>query len=255
MRRATQSIDAFIGPSQFTMRMHRERGIRGTMVQLPLFHPEPRPEVLPCVNTERPFFLFVGRLEKIKGVQTLIPVFRALRDVDLVIVGSGNYGKELRAMADGACNIHFVGRFGPQQLQTLYRTAVATIVPSLCYETFGVVVAESFSAATPVIVYAQSSLEEIVRTYGGGLMYRTEDELRTAIARIRTDTALRERLGREGRAAYDKEFAEVPFLQHYLAVVRELLARKRSGQPIDVPLLLSDQPLLAGRPAFFAQDA
>ena len=257
MRRATRSIDAFIGPSLFTMRMHRERGIRGAMIQLPLFHPDlhETPQPRQHVNDGRPFFLFVGRLEKIKGCQTIIPTFRALDNVDLLIAGSGNYEQELRTLANGAKNIHFVGRADQHRLQALYRDALATIVPSLCYETFGVVVAESFSAATPVIVYAQSSLEEIVSTYGGGLMYRTDDELRTAIARLQTDASLRERLGREGRAAYDAEFAETPFLRHYLAVVQELLEKKSSGQAMGATSMMSDPPLLAGRPVFFAQNA
>jgi glycosyltransferase involved in cell wall biosynthesis len=227
------------------------------MVQLPLFHPEPpcTPTLEQPINGGRPFFLFVGRLEKIKGVQTIIPVFRRLENVDLVIAGSGNYEAELRSMADGVGNIHFVGRADHGQLQALYRAALATIVPSLCYETFGVVVAESFSVATPVIVYAQSSLEEIVKTYGGGCMYRTDDELRAAIERMRTDAVLRERLGCAGRAAYEAEFAEAPFLRHYLAVVYELLARKRAGQPFDQLDVTADLPLLAGRPVFLAQNA
>jgi glycosyltransferase involved in cell wall biosynthesis len=239
------------------MRMHQERGLRGRMVQLPLFHPEPHGTPTPeqPINGERPFFLFVGRLEKIKGVQTLIPVFRRLENIDLVIAGSGTYEAELRSMADGAGNILFVGRMEHGRLQALYRAALATIVPSLCYETFGVVVAESFSVGTPVIVYAQSSLEEIVRLYGGGLMYRTDDELHGAIKCMWTDSMLRERLGCEGRAAYEAEFAEAPFLRHYLAVVYELLARKRAGKPVEQPDVTADLPLLAGRPVFLAQNA
>ncbi|MBI4718938.1 MAG: glycosyltransferase [Planctomycetes bacterium] len=249
MRRATRHIDAFIGPSLFTMQAHRERGIEGTMIQLPLFHPEPsvRLDDAAAVNNNRPYFLFSGRLEKIKGVHTLIPLFRELADVDLLIAGGGTFESELRAMATGASNIRFVGRCPHQQLQSLYRHAIATLVPSLCYETFGVIVAESFSARTPVIVYAQSSLEEIVRLYGGGLAYRTESELRDAIHRLRTDPALRERLAAEGRAAYEAEFAAAPFLDHYLTVVRELLARKQAGRALCEGIPPSD-PTFAGRP-------
>jgi hypothetical protein len=85
-------------------------------------------------------------------------------------------------------------------------------------------------------------------------MYRTEDELRAAIVRLRTDTALRERLGREGRVAYEAEFAEAPFLRHYLAVVYEMLAKKRRGQPIEMPSLTAASQLLAGRPVLFARE-
>jgi glycosyltransferase involved in cell wall biosynthesis len=182
-------------------------------------------------------------------------VFREFKNITLVIAGGGDYEPTLQAIAAGASNIHFVGRLLPAQLQSLYKAAIATVVPSLCYETFGLIVAESFSTSTPVLVYAQSSLQEIVQTYGGGLLYHNEAELRSAIARLHSDTDLREQLGRQGRAAYDAEFAEAAFLHHYLAVVQALLARKQAGRPLNVPDDPTTTPLLAGRPVFFAQGA
>jgi glycosyltransferase involved in cell wall biosynthesis len=236
MRRATRSIDAFIGPSQFTIRMHSERGLRGMMIQLPLFHTELEspPEADDPVNDGHPYFLFVGRLEKIKGVQTIIPVFRELGDVDLVVAGSGMYERQLRQIAEGAPNIRFVGRADARQLSCLYRDAVATIVPSLCYETFGIIVAESFAARTPVIVRDHSSLRELIESYGGGFTFSTEGELRSAIDQLRSDRELRDRLGQQGRAAYDAEFGEKPFLEQYLAVVRQLLAAKQVPSTVEM---------------------
>jgi glycosyltransferase involved in cell wall biosynthesis len=252
MQRATRHIDAFLGPSLFTIRMHRERGIRGTMIQLPLFQPElsAPPADGEAVNGERPYFLFTGRLEKIKGVQTVIPAFRERPDVDLLVAGTGNFGAELRAMAAGATNIRFLGRVDHNRLQLLYRQAVATLVPSLCYETFGLVAAESFSVGTPVIVYAQGSLAEIVGRHGGGIAYGDFDELGAGIDDLRSNPALRARLGREGRAAWEAEFAEDPFFTHYLAVVRELLVKKRSGEPLDAAENPRLPRLFAGRPLF-----
>ncbi len=252
MKRATREIDAFIGPSLFTMGMHRERGLQGTMIQLPLFHPQPKvvseKESLP--NEGRPYFFFVGRLEKIKGVQNLIPVFRESPDVDLIIAGDGNYGETLRTQAQGATNIKFIGRLGANQLHTYYQYANATLVPSLCYETFGIIVAESFCASTPVIVYAQSSLKELVETHGGGLTYETERDLKVAIHQLATDEGLRNSLGKQGRLAYEKEFAEDSFLAHYLNVVNELLESKRAGQSLSTSGR-SQSDLFAGRPVFY----
>ncbi len=250
MRRATRSIDAFIGPSEFTIRQHRERGIEGTMVQLPLFQAAPpknmaAPEGL---EADRPYFLFVGRLEKIKGVQTILPLFRRLTDVDLLIAGSGDYETELRRLADGADNIKFLGRVDQDVLHFLYENAIATVIPSICYETFGVVAAESFCARTPVVVYAQSSLEEIVKTHGGGIAYREEAELEDALRRLRFDTSLRQRLGEEGRAAYDIHFSEAPFMRNYLALVRELIERKARAHGSDDN---GGQRAVAGLPTFY----
>jgi glycosyltransferase involved in cell wall biosynthesis len=259
MRRATRSIDAFIGPSQFTMRMHRERGLRGTMIQLPLFHSEPDlgPEPTPSVsdgNGDRPYFLFVGRLERIKGLQTIIPTFRKLPDVDLVVAGSGTYEKQLKLTAEGAPNIRFVGRADARQLKHLYGKAIATIVPSLCYETFGIIVAESFAARTPVIVRDHSSLREFVDNYGGGFTFSTEDELRSAIDRLRNDRELRDGLGQQGRAAYDAEFGEEPFLKHYVRVVRALLNKKQAGESF-THSDGGDAPMLSGRQVPFFPDS
>ena len=212
------------------------------------------PELTAVVNGGRPYFLFTGRLEKIKGVQVIIPVLRERPDVDLLIAGSGDFEAPLRAMASGAANIQFLGRVDHHRLQLLYRGALATLVPSLCYETFGLVVAESFSAGTPVIVHAQSSLAEIVSTHGGGAMYRDTPELRAAIDALHTDAGLRLRLGRQGRAAYEAEFAEDAFLRHYLAVVHALLAKKRTGEPATA--VTDGRPqLLAGRAVLVGQDS
>ncbi len=252
MQRATKNIDAFIGPSLFTMGMHRERGLKGTMIQLPLFHPQPASpnDNAPLPNAGRPYFFFVGRLEKIKGVQSLIPVFRESPGVDLLIAGDGNYGETLRKQAEGAANIKFIGRLGADQLHTYYQHAQATLVPSLCYETFGIIVAESFCASTPVIVYAQSSLKELVETHGGGLTYDNPRDLKVAIHRLTTDAGLRSSLGKQGRRAYETEFAEDSFLAHYLEVVNELLESKRAGRvlPADGH---GQSDLFAGRPVFY----
>jgi glycosyltransferase involved in cell wall biosynthesis len=242
------------------MQMHSERGLRGTMVQLPLFHVEPDvgPEPVPSVTEGRdgqPYFLFVGRLEKIKGLQTIIPTFRALPEVDLVIAGSGTYEEQLRLMAEGAPNIRFVGRADARQLHRLYGDAIATVVPSLCYETFGIIVAESFAARTPVIVRDHSSLREFIEDYGGGFTFSTEGELRSAIDQLRSDRKLRNRLGDQGRAAYDAEFSERPFLEHYLAVVRRLLETKGVGGTVDADESASSLPCFAGRAIVLGNDA
>ncbi|HEX9659243.1 MAG TPA: glycosyltransferase, partial [Rhodothermales bacterium] len=167
----------------------------------------------------------------------------------LLIAGEGNYRSELERLAGGATNIKFVGRVHHAALQKLYRGAIATVIPSLCYETFGIVAVESFSASTPVVAYAQSSLEEIVRTHGGGLLYRAADELKGHIRRLQTDKALRVRLAKEGRRAYETEFAEEPFVLNYLAVVRELLEQRHSKDPTH--RATDVEKFLAGRPVFY----
>jgi glycosyltransferase involved in cell wall biosynthesis len=256
IRREARHIDAFLAPSFSAIRQHQERGLEGTFVYLPQFHrPHPSPPASPPATSRRPYFLYAGRLEKLKGVQTVIPVLRARPDVDLLIAGAGGFEPELRALAAGAPNIIFAGKVDAASLDALYRGAVGTIVPSLCYETFGLVVAESFAAGTPVIVRALGSLEEIVRAQGGGTTYRSAEELGRAVDELRSDSELRRRLASEAAAAFRREFSEEAHLDGYLALARELLARKRAGQPVASAIDGHGQTLLAGRPTFFGPSA
>ncbi len=84
--------------------MHAQRGFPQPVAHLPYFieradadwqTPAPRPH-------DRPYFLFVGRLEKIKGVHTLIDAWRKVTSYDLVVVGTGSQEAALRAAADQA---------------------------------------------------------------------------------------------------------------------------------------------------------
>ena len=50
---------------------------------------------------ERPYFLFVGRLERIKGLDDVIETFRDYPDADLLVVGDGTHGATLRTAGGG----------------------------------------------------------------------------------------------------------------------------------------------------------
>ena len=80
-------------------------------------------------------------------------------------------------MAAGARNIEFLGRLPFAELPSLYRRARATIVPSICHETFGLVVLESLRQQTPVYVTPQGALPDLVGRTGGGRVFRSVAEL------------------------------------------------------------------------------
>ncbi len=174
-----------------------------------------------------PYFLFVGRLEKLKGLQTLIPIFRSYNRAELWVAGSGSYESHLRDLAKNSDRIRFLGRLSENELQPLYRQAVAVIVPSLCYETFGQVVVEAFSQHTPALVRNLGAMPELIEESGGGLVYNTDAELIAGMERLMANGALRHEWGERGYQAYLRNWAAEVHLDSYLALVQKFRAAKQ----------------------------
>ena len=239
LERTVGDVDLFLAPSRFTLEAHRRRGFTRPMRHLPHFLSEtdmtgacaePGPGQTGVRPHERPYVLFVGRLERIKGVHVLIEAFRSYRSLDLLIAGEGQLGPELRRSAVGLDHVRFLGHVGREGLDALYRHATALVVPSVGYEVFGLVVLEAFARRTPVIVHDLGALPELVEDSGGGLVYSTNGELVNAIERLRADAALRNELGRRGYDAWQRLWSEECHLSGYFAAIEE--ARAISGKAV-----------------------
>jgi glycosyltransferase involved in cell wall biosynthesis len=235
MDRALRQLDAVISPSQFAADAHRHMGLNVEKTVIPMFVPsrqaeQERGEFLPASlpDGQLPYFLYVGRLEKLKGLQEVIPFFAQQDQADLLVAGTGQYESELKRLAQDSPRVTFLGALPFERLRQLYAHAVAVIVPSLCYETFGQVVAEAFSFKTPVIARDIGALSELVTTSGGGLLYRNGHELGDAIESLRTNPELKAELGKRGHEAYRKQWTEEENLDRYLALISRIGERKRA---------------------------
>jgi glycosyltransferase involved in cell wall biosynthesis len=233
LNRMAKHVDQFVAPSRFTARMHAERGFPQPVAYLPNFidrvdedwrQPAPRPQ-------EAPYFLFVGRLELIKGLQTLIALWDRVPKYDLLVAGAGSYETELRAMAAGNPRIKFFGPLPQRDLGALYYHALACIVPSITYETFGMISVEAFARKTPVIVRDLGALPEVVADSGGGFVYRTDEELLQAMERFADSPAVRNELGQKGYDAFIRNWCREAHLRKYFDYLNGSAERKYGKVP------------------------
>jgi D-inositol-3-phosphate glycosyltransferase len=106
-----------------------------------------------------PVLLWVGRLEKLKGVDILINAVAQLdeRNFTLLIVGGDERAHELKAelraqaeAAGVAANVRFEGAVMHDDLPAYYSAADVCVVPSY-YESFGLVAVEAMACGTPVV--------------------------------------------------------------------------------------------------------
>lgn len=223
-------VDEFLALSTFSADKHREFGFPMPMRVFPSFLPEeeatdsgspeaPRP-------SDRPYFLFVGRLEAIKGLHDVIPEFDRALGAELWIAGTGAQEAELKALAADRPWVRFLGRQTPGALRSLYRDAVALVAPSQCFEVFPLVVLEAFREGTPVVGRRLGPYPEILEGTGSGLLFDTPAELRTALGRLLTEPGLRGQLGTAGARAFAERWSEGVVLDRYFGVIREVAERR-----------------------------
>jgi glycosyltransferase involved in cell wall biosynthesis len=231
LEREAEKVDVFYSPSRFSADKHAQFGFPRALEVIPYFLPDldsaaEQAEPLRERPSNNRFFLFVGRLEKIKGLQDVIPLFGGTAGDELWIVGAGDYEAELRALAGGRPRVRFLGARSPEQLRSLYREALALVVPSVCYETFGIILLEAFREGTPVIARRLGPFTEIVEGSGGGLLFDTESELRGAIDTLGSDAAKRRALGESGHRALLAKWTESVVLEKYFEVIARVAEKK-----------------------------
>ncbi len=231
LRACLTELDALIMPSQFALERHQQDGISGHMQVIPHFVPVPSDAELAArlPDPERPFFLYVGRLEKLKGVQDLLAIFDDYRAADLLIVGAGAYEPELRAAAKDSPHVKFLGAMHPQAIGIHYRQAIAVLVPSLCFETFALIAAEALAHGTPVIGRRIGAIAELLDASGGGIAFDTKVQCRVAMEKLLGDPALRIELGTRGRQFALQQWTLAVHLERYLALISERM-KLRAGR-------------------------
>jgi glycosyltransferase involved in cell wall biosynthesis len=233
LERMARHVDQFVSPSRFTARLHAERGFPRQFDCLPNFmdrvdeewqNPGPRPQA-------RPYFLFVGRLESIKGLQTLIPIWDRAPDCDLLVAGTGTQDQAMRSMSAANPRIKFLGPVGQKEMGALQFHALACVIPSVTYETFGMASVEAFARKTPVIARDLGGLPEVVRESGGGFVYRSDAELLDALQRIAGSPALRDELGEKGYEGFVRLWCREPHLELYFGLLNTVAKKKFGGIP------------------------
>jgi glycosyltransferase involved in cell wall biosynthesis len=119
-------------------------------------------------------------------------------------------------MAAGNPHIKFLGPLPQRDLGALYYHALACIVPSVTYETFGMISVEAFARKTPTVARDLGALPEVVQDSGGGFVYRTNEELLEALDRIARSPHLRAELGQKGYDGFVRWWCREAHLRLYL---------------------------------------
>jgi glycosyltransferase involved in cell wall biosynthesis len=186
--------------------------------------PESKASILPLgvdTNLFRPsvskktenLLLFVGRIDKIKGLHILMESLPLIRTpVQLAIIGSRwdqEYVKEIEAMSQvitkkGIHRIMFLGAMDQKEIVFWYQKASILVCPYL-YETHSNVVREALACGTPVVSTGSHMSDE--GADGILLTSKNPENLAEAIEMLLRNKEMREKYGKEGRVYVERNLS------------------------------------------------
>lgn len=172
---------------------------------------------------DRPYVLYVGRVDGGKGTTTLAELFAAYkqrRPGPLALVLAGTVVHEPEPHPD----IVVPGPVEDATKWGLYAGAEAFVHPS-GFEAFSIVLMEAWTARLPVVVNGRClPMREHCERGGGGLSFESYRELEVALDRILDDAELRAALAERGRAYVDEWFRWPRIMDRYAAFLEKTAA-------------------------------
>lgn len=172
-----------VSPSKWLLDFYRQYGFFKKSKEVVI----PNPLVLSNKEIRKNFkdkkvnYLFLGQLEKHKGILFLLDVFKEFNNLDncrLIVVGRGDLEEKLREKYKKLDWVEFLGFIPSNQLGKLvFKNIHYTIVPSLCYENSPGVIYDSFKYSTPVIASAIGGVPEIVQEGVNGYTFEPGNKI------------------------------------------------------------------------------
>jgi phosphatidylinositol alpha-mannosyltransferase len=198
-------------------------------IDLELFSPDVSPISEFCDGKLN--ILFVGRLEKQKGVSYLIRAFRRIRqevpNSRLIIVGPGTrlrgkYEKEV--VRSGLKDVIFVGGKPQSDLPRYYKTADVFCAPATGLESFGIVLLEAMAVGKPVVATNIDGYNSVMTHGVEGLLVppKNEEMLAQALVSLLTNESLRREMGARARLKatdYSWEYVTRKVLDYYTEIL------------------------------------
>lgn len=223
-------IDYFIIPSKHYYQLLIKKNIPN-IHYIPHFIDTENWMYQPRDNTAKQL-LFVGRLEREKGIFLLLDTLKALveegGDYQLTMVGEGKQKQTLLNRINNlglTSLVQVVGFKTQSELSDYYNKSSLLIVPSLKNELFGLVGIEAQASGLPVIASDLAGIKEWCIHHQTGITFKANDgkELKQQIKRVASDVFLQEKITRNAYKFVLHNFSKEKAINQLLDLYKTVL--------------------------------
>jgi glycosyltransferase involved in cell wall biosynthesis len=182
--------------------------------------------------------LFVGRLEKVKGVEFLIQAMTLIRDVfpqvTLTIIGDGSYKSELLNLTKRLHlenRIRLVGWVDHSEIDAYYEKASIVIIPSVWPENFPTVCNEAMSVGRPVIGTRIGGIPEIIDDGINGYLVepKNPEQIAEKVIKLFAESTLLITMGRNARKKAE-QFSIEKYAKKIGKIYEEIIRKNKNSK-------------------------
>ncbi len=175
-----------------------------------------------------PTAIYSGRLTRQKGIHVLLDawasVTRTIPSARLLIVGDGSERVALQQRAPES--VVFLGQVAHRDVERIAREAWIQVIPSIGFESFGLVAVEAMMRGQAVIASRSGGLPEIVDPSATGILVDPGDAaaLASALCALLGDRARCLTLGSAGQRVARERYTIDAHVDQFVALYHDMLA-------------------------------
>lgn len=180
-----------------------------------IYNSPPDYKYIPSVTKNENFTLFyAGLLDESRGLKYVIESVKELKFIRLIIAGEGNYSQEIITAANINKNIEYLGWIRHKEVLKMSHQAdvlFAFYDPSIPNNRYASPnkLFESMMCGKPIIINSETSASKLVQNEKCGIIvdYGNIQHIKKALITIYQNPDLREKLGKNGRNAYETKYS------------------------------------------------
>ena len=221
-------IDKYICLNENQIRLLKEIGFDGNkIVKKYNFVPDAQANLKPIQLDDIPerYVVFYGRIGEEKGIRILMRIWDEIKDIPLVVMGTGPLENEFKEWANNKENVYFLGYTQHEKCLSIVKGSEFVVFPSIWYEGCSMVEIETESLGRGLVATDLGFSVEAIENGVNGFKIRLGDiqGFKNQIESLWNDPELCKSIGANARIDYDQKYVPEMNYEELNSIYKDVL--------------------------------